>query len=107
MSTYDVTVQCPRCDTEIAVELCVNGGYRPARGPSYSSGGEPAEHLEIDFAVPTACTHTPDAETEFTPGPYTDEEKKALETAIETAALVAVESAAFDPVWDGPEDDQC
>jgi hypothetical protein len=81
------------------IEVSVTGAYRPEQGPSYSSGGEPAEYPEIEYEVPTACTHEPDAEYEFAPGPYTDAEVQSLIKAIDAAIQ------AMNDNYDGPDED--
>lgn len=97
MSPYTVDVNCPRCGTDIEVTVEVTGSYVPARGPSYSSGGEPAEYPETDFAVP---------EGHIGCGPFTHEEMMGLSETIEDSALDAHQKAQYDPAWDGPENDE-
>lgn len=98
MSTYTIEVPCPRCGNEIPVEVSVTGSHVPARGPSYSDGGSPADYPEADFAVP---------EGHIGCGPFAHEELVGLEKAIEDEALDAHQKAQYDPAWDGPcEDDR-
>lgn len=50
MSTHTLTAYCPVGLGEIEVEITYRfTPGRPARGPSYASGGEPAEPPEVEF----------------------------------------------------------
>ena len=50
MSTHTLTAHCPLGLGEIAVEITYRfTAGRPARGPSYASGGEPADPPEVEF----------------------------------------------------------
>ena len=50
MSTHTLTAYCPLGLGEIAVEITYRyTPGRPARGPSYASGGEPADPPEVEF----------------------------------------------------------
>lgn len=100
MSDHTVTVECPRCSEEIEVEVSISGGFTPA------SRWEEASAPDVEWAAIEGCTHTPDETQEFTPGDFTREEKNALYAAIEEAAIEAHADSAFDPAWDGPEDDR-
>ena len=50
MSTHTLTAFCPLGLGEIAVEITYRfTPGRPARGPSYASGGEPVDPPEVEF----------------------------------------------------------
>ena len=49
-SKHTLTAYCPFAGDEIEVKITYNyTPGRPARGPSYASGGEPADPPEIEF----------------------------------------------------------
>lgn len=88
--TYTVSINCPRCDSEVEVEANVSGGYYDA------TREQPAEYPEVDYAAPAACEC----------GAFSPDEINALDKAIEEAAREADESALEDAYAspDGPED---
>ena len=50
MSTHTLTAHCPLGLGEIEVKIIYRyTPGRPARGPSYASGGEPADPPEVEF----------------------------------------------------------
>ena len=50
MANHTLTAYCPLGLGEIAVEITYRfTPGRPARGPSYASGGEPADPPEVEF----------------------------------------------------------
>jgi hypothetical protein len=53
-SKHTLTAYCPFAGDEIDVEITYNyTPGRPARGPSYASGGEPADPPENEFVSAT------------------------------------------------------
>lgn len=97
---HEVTVLCPRCDNDITLDVVISGGYTPA------TRSQPAEYPEYEYHAPSVCTHVPDETEEFDAGPFTPEEVKLLDQRIEEEARDMDEASAFDPAWDGPEDDR-
>jgi len=80
-------------DVEVEMECTYRG--RPATGPSYASGGEPAEAPEFEYASHSAMIG--DAPTTLT-----DEE---LTKAIELAYDKAAEEGPPEPDYDEPDYD--
>jgi hypothetical protein len=63
------------CDAIVYFDAVMTSPYRPEQGPSYASGGQPAEGPEYDLTFSSADL---DGEPSDAPGPL---------TAIETAQL--------------------
>lgn len=92
MTTHYLTAGCPFGNDEIEVEI--GFGFTPVtpeRGPSYASGGEPADPPEVEF-LSAKCSGLIDA----------DMRRKLDAWAREYLASDAGQQAAIDAL---PEDD--
>lgn len=102
MSMYTISAECPRCSTEITLDVTVSGSYVAA------SFHAPAEGPDFDYDAPTSCTHAAEIEegSGVVAGPYTIAEQTALDEQIMDAAWTEHEAAQYDPRWDYAEDER-
>lgn len=78
------------CDAIVYFDAVMTSPYRPEQGPSYASGGQPAEGPEYDLTFSEAAL---DGEPSDAPGPLTVIETAQLRTWFDAHEREAFECA--------------